>query len=336
MKAVIYGMAGETLTAEEKQFFAAENPFGFILFARNCANPSQIRALTAELRAVVGRDNLFILIDQEGGRVARLRPPHWRAAPAAGCFAELAKTNPAQAEHLTYANARLLADELRDLGITVNCAPMADVRFEGYHKIVGDRAFGDTPEKIVPLARAMARGLTDGGVFPVLKHIPGHGRAKVDSHESLPIVTESLEILAKTDFAPFQQLAYIPFGMTAHIVYTALDAENPATLSPVVIEYIRREIGFSGLLMSDDLSMKALKGGLGELAQQTLAAGCDLVLHCNGNMGEMKTIAPHVTTLPPERAEFAAQLWNNLPRAERFDDASARAAIDRLMKKEVA
>lgn len=329
-KAVIFGCAGESLSEEEKIFFKKENPFGFILFARNCKTPEQIRSLTAALREVVGRANLFILIDQEGGRVARLKPPHFRAAPPAGRFAETAASNSAKAVRATYLNAWLIAQELVALGITVNCAPMADLLIEGSHDIIGDRAFGAEPGKVAMLARAMADGLRDGGIFPVLKHIPGHGRARVDSHESLPVVEQSLEVLEQTDFKPFCALNDLPFAMTAHILYTVLDAENPATVSPKVIDYIRHKIGFVGLLMSDDLSMKALDGDCGKRACDSIQAGCDLVLHCNGNMEEMRAVAEATPFMREARWKFAEEMWK-YRKSSSLDWSHAQAEFDDMM-----
>jgi beta-N-acetylhexosaminidase len=292
----IFGIAGTGLSEEEKRFFQKMDPLGFILFARNCESPEQVKRLTRSLRELLQRENVLILIDQEGGRVARLKPPHWRKTPAAGVFAGMAGGSLASARDAVYANARLIARELFDLGINVNCAPLADVPVKGAHDIIGDRAYGDDPRQVSVLAGAMAEGLQDGGVLPVLKHIPGHGRARSDSHEKLPVVDEPLSGLEKSDFIPFIALNRLALGMTAHILYTAIDPERPATLSPKVIDIIRGKIGFDGLLMSDDLSMKALTGSFGDLATQTIAAGCDAVLHCNGKMDEMRRIAD---ALPP-------------------------------------
>lgn len=285
-KAVILGLAGLELTDEERKFFVKEKPLGFILFKRNIDNPAQVKQLVRQLKECVERD-CPILIDQEGGRVARLRPPHWRSSPAVKCFADIAVKDMEKAKEATYLNARLIGEELYNLGINVDCAPVCDLVFEGAHDIVGDRSFGREPEKVAALARQMAQGLADSGVLPILKHIPGHGRAKVDSHESLPVVDATLSELRKTDFVVFEKLANIPWAMTAHITYTDIDAENPATLSSKVIDIIRNDIGFGGILISDDLSMKALQGSFSERAEKSLEAGCDLVLHCNGNMEEM-------------------------------------------------
>jgi beta-N-acetylhexosaminidase len=300
--AIIYGCAGTVLTDEERAFFESAQPLGFILFARNCESPAQIKDLVASLKACVKHVQVPVLIDQEGGRVARLKPPHWRAYPAAWRFVELSVADPDLAARCCYQNARLMAHDLAALGINTDCAPVADLRLSGAHDIIGDRAFGTSPESLIPLARAQAEGLMAGGVMPVLKHIPGHGRAMVDSHESLPIVEAPVETLQHEDFVPFKALADLPMAMTAHIRYTAFDADQPATVSPKVIQIIREEIGFKGLLMTDDLSMKALTGHIGENAVRAIAAGCDIGLHCNGKMDEMKAIAEKIPALSAEGA----------------------------------
>lgn len=291
VKPVIFGCEGTVLTAEEQTFFQAHQPYGFILFARNIDTPEQVQSLTASLRACVGRDDVPILIDQEGGKVARLKPPHFRDAPAAQIFAEMALTDIEKACEACYQNASDMGKELLSLGINVNCAPIADLLFEDAHDIIGSRSFGSDPDIVSRLARSMAKGLQDQGVTPIVKHIPGHGRASVDSHEGLPVVTTSLETLEKSDFIPFKQLCDLPWAMTAHIVFTALDAKRPVTLSSSAIEYIRSAIGFKGIIVTDDLSMKALEGSFADKVHQSLAAGCDIVLHCNGNMQEMQEIA---------------------------------------------
>lgn len=289
LKAVIFGLKGESLSPEEAAFFKKHPPLGFILFARNCKNPEQIRALTTSLQEVSGRSDVPILIDQEGGRVARLKPPHWRLSPAAGMIAAIADVQ--KAKQAMYLNTRLIAAELTALGVNVNCAPIADLLIPGCHDIVGDRAYGSEPEQVATLAEQVSKGLLDSNVMPILKHIPGHGRARADSHEELPVVTTSLDELRKTDFVPFKRLNQTPWGMTAHITYTAIDEKLPATLSPKAINLIREELGFDGLLLTDDLSMKALKGSFQERTAQSIQAGCDIVLHCNGDMAEMEAIA---------------------------------------------
>jgi beta-N-acetylhexosaminidase len=304
IKSFICGVAGTSLTPEEREFLAREQPYGVILFARNIENPAQVKALTASIRQVVSHPYLEILVDQEGGRVARLKPPHWRAYPPA---LELSKC--ADAARAVYVNARLMAQELRECGITTDCAPLADVLAPECHAIIGDRAFGDRAEQVARLARSQSEALLDGGILPVLKHIPGHGRATLDSHEALPVVTASLAALEASDFIPFRALHDLPLAMTAHILYTALDGDRVATLSPTVIQFIRNDIGFHGLLMSDDLSMKALGGTYESRAEQTLAAGCDLVLHCNGIMAQMQAVAAACTAFSEQtlaRAKAAA------------------------------
>jgi beta-N-acetylhexosaminidase len=296
-QAAIYGCEGTVLSDEEKRFFEANQPLGFILFARNCDSPEQIKALTDSFKALLGRDDVPVLIDQEGGRVARLGPPHWRKVPAAKIFADIAEQDIEKARKATYINARLMAEDLRPLGINVDCAPAADLLIEGSHSIIGDRAYGATPEMVAALSREVCSGLMNGGVAPVIKHIPGHGRASVDSHESLPIVDASLDVLRETDFIPFQELNDAPWGMTAHITYTAIDAEQPATLSDKVVQLIRNEIGFDGVLLTDDLSMKALKGSFEDRTKRSLDVGCDVVLHCNGKMDEMQAIASAATPM---------------------------------------
>lgn len=278
MQPLIVDCVGPRLTPEEKKLFAAINPYGFILFARNCVDKAQLKALTDEMRDVTGRHDVPILIDQEGGRVARLKPPVWSKFPSARQLAQ-AKGDSLRA---TYLSARLLAAELVEVGITVDCLPLADIPVPGAHDIIGDRAFGNDVKTVTTHARAQANGLMDAGVIPVLKHIPGHGRALVDSHEALPVVTASLSELEATDFAPFKALNDLPMGMTAHVIYKALDAERMATLSKKAIEYIRHDIGFDNLLMSDALWMESMTGTYAQRAQGALEAGCDVVLHCNG------------------------------------------------------
>ncbi len=283
-RAVIFGCAGLRLTDAERALFARAQPWGAILFGRNIETPEQVTALTSELRDATGRD-LPILIDQEGGRVQRLRPPHWRDwMPALDQCARA----PAQAMHL---RGQIIAGELRALGIDVNCAPLADIARPETHAILRNRCYGTTLETVVANARAMAEGLLAGGVLPVLKHIPGHGRATLDSHLALPVVETPHAELSETDFAAFAALSALPLGMTAHLVFRAIDSDCPATLSQRMIGLIRDEIGFGGLLMTDDISMQALSGPVTARAGAALAAGCDLVLHCNGDLAEMTALA---------------------------------------------
>ncbi len=308
VRAAIYGCAGTGITEGERHFFREAKPWGFILFARNIADPGQVRQLVEELREAAGHE-AEVLIDQEGGRVQRLTPPNWRGFPPGRRYGELYEADVEQGLHAARLGAKLIAAELRHLGITVDCLPVLDVPVPGAHDVIGDRAYADTPGPIAALGLAAAEGLLSGGVLPVIKHIPGHGRAGVDSHKSLPVVDTPADELSRIDFAPFHALRHMPLAMTAHVVYTPPDRHRPATTSPSIIGgVIRGEIGFDGVLMSDDLSMEALKGSLGERARQSLDAGCDLVLHCNGKMGEMESVAAEVPILsgrPLERSEAA-------------------------------
>jgi beta-N-acetylhexosaminidase len=328
-RAVIFGCAGPVLTEAERCFFAETDPFGFILFARNIETPEQVRALTTALRACTGRAETPILIDQEGGRVRRLRPPEWREAPAMRPFGTLFARDPDAGRRALALNIGLMADELAGLGIDADCAPVLDVPVAGAHDIIGDRAFAAEAGPVAALGRVVVETFLAHGVFPVIKHIPGHGRAMADSHESLPVVEASRDALEDTDFPPFRALRDAPFAMTAHIVYTALDAARPATLSPVVVgEVIRGALGFDGLLMTDDLSMKALTGPFDARARESLAAGCDLVLHCNGDMAEMRATAAGcrpLDTAASERWERARARKAAAPR--RLPDAAA-AEVD--------
>jgi beta-N-acetylhexosaminidase len=305
-RACILGCAGKTLTSDERALYEHAQPFGFILFARNIESPHQLRALIGEMRELVGRENAPVLIDQEGGRVQRLRPPHWPDFPPAASFGEIHARDAARGVEAARLGARLIAAELSALGINVDCLPVADLLFAEGHGIIGDRAYGGDPETVAKLARAAADGLMDGGVLPVVKHIPGHGRARADSHEELPVVETPLAELDRTDFESFRQLKDIPIGMTAHVVYTAIDPERAGTVSPVVIrDVIRGRIGFDGLLLSDDLSMKALKGSLGSRTEAALAAGCDVALHCNGRLEEMREVVAASPSLDGEAARRA-------------------------------
>ncbi|MFA5950478.1 MAG: beta-N-acetylhexosaminidase [Hyphomicrobium sp.] len=297
-KAIIVGVAGQELSSEEASFLRAERPAGFILFSRNCANHEQIRRLVSEVKEAIGSGDVLILIDQEGGRVQRLRPPLGRTLPAAASYAGLYQQDPRRAAEAAFAAARLVAEDLRELGINTDCAPVLDVPVAGSHDIIGDRAFGSTPEQVATLGRAVAKGFLAGAVLPVIKHIPGHGRATADSHFDLPVVTASHAELSATDFAAFKALCDMPAAMTAHVVFTALDERSPASTSRIMTrDVIRGEIGFDGLLMSDDLSMKALSGGFKERAAAVIAAGSDLALHCNGRLDEMRAAAEGVPPL---------------------------------------
>ena len=294
--AAIFGCAGPVLGVDERDFFRDANPFGFILFARNIENPDQVVRLTADLRAAVGRD-APILIDQEGGRVQRMRGPHWRdwsppldAALAAG----------ADAARVLALRARLIAEELRAVGIDANCAPVADIAGPQTHPFLRNRCYGETAAQVSERARAVAEAHLAAGVLPVVKHLPGHGRATADTHHDLPNVTASRADLAAHDFAPFKALADLPMAMTAHIIFAAYDPDRPATQSPEMIRVIRDEIGFQGLLMTDDLNMQALSGDLGQRTRAAMAAGCDIALHCKGDMAEMLQVAAEAGEMRPE------------------------------------
>ena len=290
-RAVIFNCAGPELTPDERAFFREADPLGFIVFARNVDTPERTRRLTEELRSTVARADAPVLIDQEGGRVARLRPPHWRKAPPARAFGELYARDPARGLQAVRLNAHLMGAELAALGIDVDCMPVLDLALPETHDVIGDRSYGMRPEAVAALGRAAAEGLLAEGVMPVIKHMPGHGRATVDSHHALPTVTASREVLEHTDFLPFRLLSDLPWGMTAHLVFEVFDPAAPVTISARgVKEVIRGNIGFDGLLLSDDLSMQALGGSLGERAQRALAAGCDLGLHCNARREEMDDI----------------------------------------------
>lgn len=331
--AIIIDPVEATLSAEERALFRDLDPLGFILFARHIKSPQQVRALTAELRDLVGRPDAPILIDQEGGRVQRLKPPTWRAAPPARTFGDRASRDLAQARRAVFLNHRLLAAELLDLGIDVDCAPVVDLAHAGAHQVIGDRAYGGDPLLVADLGRAAMEGLLAGGVQPIVKHIPGHGRALVDSHHALPRCATPLPELIATDFLPFRLLRDAPWAMTAHVVFEAVDPTQTATTSARVIEeVIRGHIGFDGLLISDDLLMRALADPDGsnardpvtEGARKAIAAGCDLLLHCNGTLEEKRRIA---TATPPMNAEAE----------RRFRRARAQvAAAERVSPPQVA
>ncbi|MGH6872411.1 MAG: beta-N-acetylhexosaminidase [Rhizomicrobium sp.] len=330
----IYGCAGPELGPEERAFYADARPWGFILFARNVVDREQIRRLVASLRETVGDAQAPVLIDQEGGRVARLRPPHWHARPAAQRFALLHNDLPQAAHEAAYLNARLIAHDLAELGINVDCVPVLDVPVAGADAVIGDRAYGSDPTVIIELGRATIEGMIEGGVLPVMKHIPGHGRAAADTHFELPHVTASREELSASDFVTFRSLSDCPMAMTAHVVYDAIDAQRPATTSPRVIkEIVRGEIGFNGLLMSDDLSMNALSGTLASRAKASLFAGCDVVLHCNGKLEEMKAVASESRPLDGEPLRRAQAALAHLSPPEEFDAAAGSQRLDELLGK---
>jgi beta-N-acetylhexosaminidase len=328
----IYGCSGTSLSGTEKDFFRQTAPWGFILFARNINDPAQVTNLVEELRATVGDAQAPVLIDQEGGRVARLKPPTWRARLPAARFGALHDTAPDAAREATYLNVRLIAHDLAELGINVDCLPVLDVPVPGAHDIIGDRAFAHDPTTIIELGRAQIAGLLDGGVLPVMKHIPGHGRAGADSHLALPRVSATLEELSAADFVTFRSLSHCPIAMTAHVVYESIDPQRPCTTSPKVIrDVIRGEIGFEGLLMSDDLSMKALDGPLSVRAKAALFAGCDLALHCNGDMDEMREVASEVKDLEGLAAKRSEAALAHLSVPSPFDSAAAEARLAELL-----
>ncbi len=328
-RAVVFGCAGKELGAAERSFFKKADPYGFILFRRNCVSPGQVRGLVASLRDCVGRADAPVLIDQEGGRVARLRPPQWRSYPPAARIAALPNPLALEAARL---GARLIADDLMRLGITVDCMPVLDLLVAGADAVFGDRSYGSEPEHVAKLAQAVCDGLLAGGVLPILKHIPGHGRARVDSHLALPIVDIGREELARSDFAPFRALAAMPWAMTAHVVYRAIDPEAPATLSAKIIaEVVRGDIGFDGVLISDDLSMGALGGTLAERTSGAFAAGCDLVLHCNGKPKEMEEIATVAPAITPTTAARLARGSAMVCNPAEFDRESAERRFDALL-----
>lgn len=329
-RAFIAGCSGTELTPDEVAFFKEADPWGFILFRRNVESPEQVRALCASLRDSVGRSDAPILIDQEGGRVQRLGPPHWPKYPSGSTYGRLHANDPLVQREITRLGARLIAHDLRSVGITVDCLPVLDVPSPGAHDVIGDRAYGRTPSQVAILGRAAAEGLLAGGVLPVVKHMPGHGRAGADSHLALPVVEAPREELERHDFAPFRMLTDMPLAMTAHVVYTALDPDHPATTSRIVMEEIvRGHIGYDGLVMTDDLSMHALSGSFRDRTEAAFAAGCDMALHCNGNMEEMSAVAEAAPVLSGEalrRANAALARITHDP--EPLDPVDARARLD--------
>jgi beta-N-acetylhexosaminidase len=311
MQAAIYGLSGPELTESERDFFRDCDAAGYILFKRNCIDPAQLRALTDSLRELSGRTDLPILIDQEGGRVARMQPPEWPKFPSGEAFDRLYQLAPPSAIEAARVNGRALGMMLRSVGINVDCTPLLDVRQPGAHDIIGDRALGSEPMQVAALGRAILDGLASAGVVGVIKHIPGHGRALADSHKELPVVTATAEEL-ETDLEPFERLNWAPMGMVAHVLYAVWDSERPSSQSPVIInDIIRGRIGFDGLLMSDDVGMEALSGGFDERAAAIIAAGCDVVLHCSGKMEEMHAVAlatPDISAAAEERLRQAMVL----------------------------
>src|SRR5271155_2197792 len=331
MRAFITGLAGPVLTAEERQFLKDAEPWGVIVFKRNVTEPKVLRRLIDDVRNALGR-SAPVLIDQEGGRVQRLGPPHWPAYPPGAAYGVLYDRERQTGLVAARLGARLIATDLADLGIDVDCTPIADVPVAGADPIIGDRAYGTTPDKVAAIAAAVAAGLLEGGVLPVLKHIPGHGRATADSHHRLPVVSAARAALEVTDFAAFPALAGLPLGMPANVVFTATDPAAPATTSATIVrDVIRDSIGFAGLLMSDDVSMGALSGSLAERTRAALAAGCDVVLHCNGHMDEMQAIAAAVPVLAGLSLRPAAAALAMKRPAALIDLATARAKFRDLM-----
>jgi beta-N-acetylhexosaminidase len=333
-RAFITGVSGLELTATEREFIRAERPWGFILFKRNVYTPEQVIRLIRDLRDTVGEPDAPVLIDQEGGQVQRLRPPNWPLYPAGAAFGDLYDLDPALGISAARLSARLIAADLSDLGVTVDCLPLADVPVPGADAVIGDRAYGAEPKKVAAIARAVTDGLEQGGVLPVLKHIPGHGRATADSHLKLPTVDTSKNELERTDFAAFRPLADLPMAMTAHVVFSALDPAHPATTSATIIEQvIRGVIGFQGLLMSDDVGMNALAGSFAERTRAVFAAGCEVVLHCSGKLDEMREIAAETPELSGKALERARQALASRRPPQPFDRVAARAQLDALISR---
>jgi beta-N-acetylhexosaminidase len=333
-RAFITGVSGLELNGDEREFIRAERPWGFILFKRNIETPAQVTALVREMRDLIGEAEAPVLIDQEGGRVQRLAPPHWPVYPPGAVFGALYDIDPKLGLTAARLSSRLIAADLIDLGITVDCLPLADVPIAGADAVIGNRAYGTEPGKVAAIARAVTEGLEQGGVLPVLKHIPGHGRATADSHFKLPTVDTAKSELERTDFAAFQPLADLPMAMTAHVVFSALDHAHPATTSATIIrEVIRGAIGFQGLLMSDDVSMNALAGSIAERTRAIVDAGCDMVLHCNGKLDEMREVARQTPELTGEALERAKGALASRRPPQAFDREAGRAELDALMNR---
>lgn len=327
MLAAILGFGGTELTADERDLFRDADPAGYILFARNCRDPEQLRRLTDSLRELAGRDDLPILIDQEGGRVARLRPPEWPEFPSQWRFAQLFRSAPISAIEAARMNAQAIAVTLAEMGINVDCLPLLDVRRPDAHDVIGDRALGDEPMQVAALGRAVLEGLDAGGVCGVVKHMPGHGRARADSHVELPVVEAQEEELAE-DLEPFRTLKDAPMAMTAHVLYPAWDEERCATVSPKIIgEIIRGSIGFHGLLMSDDLAMEALSGSLADRARAAIGAGCDVVLHGSGSVADNEQLASGLDAMSESavrRLERAMARTSPMPSTATYSELAAK------------
>ena len=331
-KNFISGCSGLSLTPDEVEFFGTERPWGLILFARNCKSKQQIKQLCQSFRTTVGW-NAPVLIDQEGGRVQRLVPPEWTAYPPAGKFGTIYEKNPTIAMRATNLGARLIAYDLNEVGITINCIPTLDIQVEGASDVIGDRSFSNDTTIIEILAKELYNGLLSGGILPVIKHLPGHGRSLVDSHLELPVVHANIDEL-QADFKPFKAFKEAPFGISAHIIYAALDHANPATISPIIIsKIIREKIGFTGCLMTDDISMKALPGTIGERTARALDAGCDLVLHCNGKMHEMREVAKNAQKLTGIAKERSMAGLKIIVDNQNIDIENTRKNFEQLMSK---
>ncbi len=331
-RAFITGTSGTTLTVDERAFIAHQRPWGFILFKRNIDNPAQVAALVREMRDAANALDAPVLVDQEGGQVQRFRPPHWPNYPAGAAFGALYDIESKLGLQAARLSARLIADDLLPMGVTVDCLPLADIPVPDADAVIGDRAYGDEPGKVAAIARAVTEGLEQGGILPVLKHIPGHGRATADSHLALPTVDTPREQLERTDFAAFKPLADLPMAMTAHIVFSAIDAAQPATTSATMIEQvIRGLIGFQGLLMSDDVGMNALAGSIGDRSRALISAGCDIILHCSGKFDEMQQVAREAPELSGRALIRAQQALASRKPPQPFDRAAAKAELDALI-----
>jgi beta-N-acetylhexosaminidase len=331
-RAFITGVSGLELNAAEREFIRDERPWGLILFKRNIAAPDQVSNLVREFQDLAKNAGAPVLIDQEGGRVQRLGPPHWPVYPPGAAFGALYDIDPALGLSAARLSSRLIAADLIELGVTVDCLPLADVPVAGADAVIGNRAYGTEPGKVASIARAVTEGLEQGGVLPVLKHIPGHGRATADSHFGLPTVDTARNELERTDFAAFQPLADLPMAMTAHVVFSALDPAHPATTSATIIQQvIRGVIGFQGLLMSDDVSMNALAGTIAERTRAIVNAGCDMVLHCNGKLDEMRDVARETPELAGEALVRAKRALASRKQPEPLNRQAARAELDALL-----
>jgi beta-N-acetylhexosaminidase len=331
-RAFITGVSGPELSAAEREFIRSERPWGFILFKRNIETKAQVSLLVNQLRESIDRSDAPVLVDQEGGRVQRLGPPNWPIYPPGAVFGVLYDMDRALGLSAARLSARLIAADLFETGISVDCLPLADVPVAGADAVIGNRAYGTEPVKVAAIARAVTEGLQQGGILPVLKHIPGHGRATADTHFKLPVVDTPRAELERVDFAAFQPLADLPMAMTAHVVFSALDPAHPATTSATIIEQvIRGVIGFQGLLMSDDVSMNALAGSIAERTRAIVAAGCDMVLHCNGKLDEMREVAAQTPELSGKALERARMALASRKPPQPFDRLAARAELDGLI-----